>query len=316
MQTRLPDPPPFGLEVEKPALLPDMNAAPRGGDRIMITLLNRSGMAIAADTAGAADGPPVVFLHGGGQTRHSWGGAISMLGQRGFYAMTLDLRGHGDSFWAPDGDYSLEALHHDLQDVLARFSSPPALVGASLGGLTALLTVGTSTVPIARALVLVDVVPRIEMEGAAEIRRFMAANPDGFATPAEAADVVAAYLPHRPRPRDNGGLMKNLRLRDDGRYYWHWDPRMLQPGRLSNPRDVRKQLEDAARNVSVPTLLIRGGRSRVVSLEGVASLQRIIPHCEFVNIPQADHMVAGDANDAFNAPLLEFLLRTKCFSAS
>jgi non-heme chloroperoxidase len=220
------------------------------------------------------------------------------------------LRGHGESDWAPDGKYGLDALSDDLQDVLAQLPALPALVGASLGGLTALLTVGASNTPIARALVLVDVVPQVEAEGAREIVGFMTANPEGFASPAQAADAVAAYLPHRPRPRDDGGLMKNLRLREDGRYYWHWDPRMLQGGSAIDAADRGATLEQAAANVHIPTMLIRGGRSRVVSLDGVKALQAQIPSCEFVNIAEADHMVAGDANDAFNAPLLAFLQRT------
>ena len=277
----------------------------------MMTFRNRLGMSLAADVSGDPDGPPVLLLHGGGQTRHSWGTAVSTLGSHGFRAITLDLRGHGDSDWSPDGAYGLEQLRDDLIDVVAQVGGRPALVGASLGGLTALLTVGTARTPVARALVLVDVVPQVESEGATEIRAFMTAYPEGFATPDQAADAVAAYLPHRPRPRDGGGLMKNLRLRQDGRYYWHWDPAMMQGGLAINALERRAVLEAAARNVDVATLLIRGGRSRVVSLDGVRALQALIPQCEFINIAEADHMVAGDANDAFNAPLLAFLDRTR-----
>lgn len=271
---------------------------------------NRSGMKLAADEAGDVGAPIVLFLHGGGQTRHSWGTAVSALARAGFHAITLDLRGHGESDWAPDGVYDLEAMQADLLDVLAQLALRPALVGASLGGLTALLAVGTSERPIARALVLVDVAPQIEMAGAVEIRDFMLANPHGFATVDQAAEAVAAYLPHRPRPDDLSGLLRNLRLRDDGRYYWHWDPKLLAGPRQVDPVDRRAMLEDAARHIAVPTLLIRGGRSRVVSLEGAEAFRRLVPGSEFVNIERADHMVAGDANDAFNAPLLDFLQRT------
>jgi pimeloyl-ACP methyl ester carboxylesterase len=278
----------------------------------MITLLTRGGLSLAADRTGPVDGPPVIFLHGGGQTRHSWGGALASLGAAGFFCTTLDLRGHGESEWARDADYSLEALRDDLIDVLAQLpGGPAAVVGASLGGLTALLAAGDPAAPAVRALVLVDVVPQIEMEGAMEIRAFMTANPAGFGSPDEAADAVAAYLPHRKRPRDNTGLLRNLRLRDDGKWYWHWDPQMLEGSSHSSPMARRGMLEDAAARVRVPTLLIRGGRSRVVSLEGVRALQAVIPHAEFVNIEDADHMVAGDANDRFNAPLLDFMERTR-----
>ena len=267
-------------------------------------------MSLAASAAGPEDGPVVLFLHGGGQTRHSWGKAVTTLGDAGFRAITLDTRGHGDSDWATDARYNLPTLAEDLDDVLVQVGAPaPALVGASLGGLTSLLVTGRDGAVKPGALVLVDVVPHLETEGTAEITGFMAANPNGFASVDEAAEVIAAYLPHRTPRKNNQGLMKNLRLRDDGRFYWHWDPAML--GKFGAQLDgTVDMLEDAARAVRVPTLLIKGGRSRIVSAEGVRSFQKLIPHAEFVDIAEADHMVAGDANDAFNAPMLDFLKRS------
>jgi pimeloyl-ACP methyl ester carboxylesterase len=290
----------------------DINSDPHSILKVLILIrfTTRSGLSLAASVAGPEDAPVVLFLHGGGQTRHSWGTAVSTLGEAGFRAITLDTRGHGDSDWATDGCYKLQTLAEDLEDVLAQIRAPsPALVGASLGGLTSLLVTGCAQAIKPAALVLVDVVPHLETEGTAEITGFMAANPDGFASVDEAADVIAAYLPHRAPRKNNQGLMKNLRLRDDGRYYWHWDPAML--GKWGAQLDgTLEKLEDAARAIQVPTLLIKGGKSRIVSAEGVRSFQKLIPHAEFVDIAEADHMVAGDANDAFNAPLLDFLVRS------
>lgn len=284
----------------------------RAAYRPLIRLAGSNGLTLAADEAGDREAPGVLLLHGGGQTRHSWGRAVEALADGGFHAVTVDLRGHGDSDWAGDGDYTLDAIAADIRVLAAGFASPPALVGASLGGLASLLAAGEGGPLVARALVLVDVVPRIEMEGAQEIRAFMTGNPDGFATFEEAADAVARYLPHRPRPSDTSGLAKNLRRCEDGRYHWHWDPAMLESRGLEARSEAQlERLEAAARALTVPTLLIRGGRSRVVSLEGAEEFHRLMPASEFVNIDQADHMVAGDANDAFNAPLLEFLERSR-----
>ena len=272
--------------------------------------VNRDGMTLVADEAGPADAPIVLFLHGGGQTRQSWGNAITMLASSGYHALTLDLRGHGQSDWSPDGRYDLQSLRGDLIDVLGELPGRPALVGASLGGLTSLLTAGLSEAPVASALVLVDVVPQIEAEGGKEIRDFMAANPEGFANVDEAADAVAAYLPHRPRPNNHRGLMRNLRQRANGRWYWHWDPRLMEGEGRVDPATMRETLDEAARRITVPTLLVRGGRSRVVSMAGVSAFRELMPSAEFVNIEDADHMVAGDANDAFNTPLIDFLKRS------
>ena len=277
----------------------------------MIRFHGHGGVTLAADEAGPSDGPSVIFLHGGGQTRHSWGTALDAASARGLHAITVDLRGHGDSDWAPDGDYRIDAHVGDIRAIVATLPDAPVLVGASLGGLASLLTVGESPAPIARGLVLVDVVPQIEMEGAQEIRGFMTGNPDGFATVEDAADAVATYLPHRKRPSDPTGLMKNLRRHADGRLYWHWDPAMLEDIKGLDPADREARFTRAATRVRAPTLLIRGGMSRIVSMDGVAAFQSAIPHSEFINIEQADHMVAGDANDAFNAPLLDFLDRSR-----
>ena len=270
------------------------------------TFQGHAGVLLAAEHRGEAGAPQVLLLHGGGQTRHSWRGGLDALADAGFEAFSLDLRGHGDSGWAKDGAYTLDAHAADLRAVVSVLDRP-ALVGASLGGLISLLAMGEAPTVEASALVLVDVVPKIEAQGASEIHAFMKARPDGFDSADEAADAVAAYLPHRSRPSNPAGLMKNLRARD-GRLHWHWDPRILRQ-QWSDPDAVRRRLEDAARRVQAPTLLIRGALSRVVSLEGVRAFLELIPSARYVDVAEADHMVAGDRNDAFNAPLLDFLQR-------
>src|SRR6476619_8187228 len=123
----------------------------------------RDGNRMAADVAGDPADPPVVLLHGGGQTRHSWGTTVETLGTRGWRVYSVDLRGHGDSEWAADGDYTLDALSGDVLAITRTFTDPPALVGASLGGISSLAAIGEHPdVAVARALVLVDVAPRIE----------------------------------------------------------------------------------------------------------------------------------------------------------
>ncbi len=164
----------------------------------------------------------------------------------------------------------------------------------------------------ARALVLVDVAPRLESAGIQRIVDFMTARPDGFATLDEAADAVAAYNPSRARPSDSQGLAKNLRLGEDGRWRWHWDPCFMQldaTHRVARVAELRRRMEAAASFIGIPTLLIRGAQSDVVSLDGVKALQGQIPHLETADVNGAGHMVAGDRNDHFNTALLSFLDR-------
>lgn len=268
------------------------------------------GLSLEADVGGDARNPAVILMHGGGQTRHSWHNAMLELIARGHHVINLDARGHGHSDWAADGDYSGAAMVSDLRAVAATLRAPPALVGASMGGATALLAVGACEPMAARALVLVDVVPQIERAGADKILEFMRANRGGFATLDEAADAVTAYYPHRPRPRDYSGLMKNLRRRADGRLYWHWDPRFVDGVRRIEPPQYADQLSEAARRVRVPALLVRGLQSDIVSDEGVRRLREMLPALEVVDIAGAGHMVAGDKNDAFSRGVVDFLRRT------
>jgi non-heme chloroperoxidase len=263
-----------------------------------------------ADAWGDAASPPVVLLHGGGQTRHAWGGTAAALAGHGWYALALDLRGHGDSEWAADGDYRLEAFACDLRAVAAALSRPPAVVGASLGGMAALVAQGESAAPVVSAVVLVDIAPRVQAAGVERIIAFMTSHPDGFATLEEAADAVAGYLAHRPRPRDLAGLRKNLRLGEDGHYRWHWDPRMISGElRVNGTRDPDR-LERAAARLTVPTPLVRGRMSDVVSEEDARAFLAVAPHARYVDVSGAGHMVAGDRTDRFTRAVVEFLSRS------
>lgn len=276
--------------------------------RETVTYQGADDIHLVADIGGPVDGQPVVLLHGGGQTRHSWSRAFDELVLKGYRVVSLDSRGHGDSQWAQDGDYSIDALGADLRRVIATLSRPPILVGASLGGVTALVVQG-QTPDLATALVLVDVAPQLEFTGVSHIIKFMTAHNDGFGSLDEVADAVTAYNPARPRPTDSAGLSKNVRLAEDGRFYWHWDPRLMEGDHRARTQLVSQRMLAAAERIRVPTLLVRGKQSDVVSLEGAEHLRRHLPHLQLVDIEGAGHMVAGDKNDAFNAAIIDFLQR-------
>lgn len=259
------------------------------------------------DAEAAADRPAILMLHGGGQNRYSWKNTGQVLADGGFHVVALDSRGHGDSDRSPTANYSVESLCADTLQVLYHIGKPTVLIGASMGGLTGILAAHEAGAELVTKLVLVDVVPRFEKDGSARIRDFMFSGVDGFDSLEQAADAVAAYLPHRTRPRSPEGLKKNLRLRD-GRWYWHWDPAFL-----TKPEDdpfVRMDmLEQAAINLEVPILLIRGKLSDVVSAEGVQDFLTKVPHAEFVELSDAGHTAAGDDNDAFSEVVVEFVNR-------
>lgn len=280
-----------------------------------ITLAGHGGVPLVADRYGDVGAPPVIFLHGGGQTRHAWAGAAASLARAGYCAWAVDCRGHGDSGWAVDGDYGLDAMIGDLCHVVAATGGQPAIVGASMGGLTAMVALGEGKVPAASRLVLVDIAPRMEAAGVARILTFMSAHPDGFASLDDARDAIAAYNPHRPPPRDTVGLHKNLRQGSDGRYRWHWDPRFLDhaphPTGTTESVLLERRLT-AARAIRIPVLMVRAAHSDVVSEAGLQELLTLIPHARAVNIADASHMVAGDRNDVFAGAVLDFLPPVHC----
>lgn len=262
---------------------------------------------IRGDAWGDPSGQVVILQHGGGQTRHAWRGAGETLGAAGYYAVAFDARGHGDSDWSAAGEYETDHMVADLMAVAAGVgSAQPILVGASMGGSTSLIALGENNMD-AAALVLVDIAPRVEPEGTAKIRAFMDQKPEGFESLDEVAEAISNYQPHRKRPRNLDGLAKNVRLGSDGRYYWHWDPE--RRNRRWNMAEYRQRLEDAADNLDLPILLVRGGLSDVLSEEGAQAFLAQNPHAEYVNVTDAAHMVAGDRNDIFSGSVVDFLHR-------
>ena len=275
----------------------------------MHTWTGAGGITIAGDTWGDPIGPLVVLQHGGGQTRHAWKGAGETLGNAGYHAVAFDARGHGDSDWAPPDAYSHDHMVGDLIAVVEALGGQrPILVGASMGGGVSLVAVGEKHLE-ASALVLVDMAPRIDPEGTRRIREFMSQKPEGFDSLEEVAEAIANYLPHRPRPRQLDGLAKNVRLGADGKYHWHWDPARRFGRSDAMETGYRERLYESANHLDLPTLLVRGGLSDVLSEAGAQSFLEQCPHAEYVNVDNAAHMVAGDRNDIFASSVIAFLKR-------
>ena len=167
-----------------------------------------SGLNIEATALGNPDDPLVILLHGGGQTRHAWGGTAEKLSQAGFYAVAIDLRGHGDSDWSEDGDYAIENYKEDLKNIINQLGKSASLIGASLGGMVSLCTAGDRECSdLCNALVMVDIGIYPNEEGSNEILKFMSSGSKGFSSLEEASDSIASYLPHREKPKDVSGFV-------------------------------------------------------------------------------------------------------------
>ena len=263
------------------------------------------GVRIAADAIGDPGAHPVVFLHGGGQSRRSWRGAAERMADAGYYTLCVDLRGHGESGWATDGDYALDAYGRDLERILATLDRPSALVGASRGGQAALVA-GARHPHLARLIMLADVAPGIADIGVERIRAFFRASKDGFASADEAAALLAQHrgLPRKP---DASGLAKALRRDESGRLFWHWDPQTVSPAFLGGVQEDAV-MREAAALVSSPVILVRGELSDVVTPASVQLFRTLTPHLQVVEAAGAGHMFTGDRNEAFAETLLAHLM--------
>lgn len=261
---------------------------------------------LVSEEFGERGQPTLLFTHGFGQTRLAWEESAQKLSRAGFHAITLDARGHGDSDWSAAAAYELDHFLDDLKRVLRPLPKPPVLIGASMGGLLGMLAAGEFDEPPFRALVLVDIAPRWETEGVERILAFMRARLDGFESIDEAVALVQAYLPHRAQRHDVGSMARYLRSTADGRWRWHWDPRLLDSVQAS-AGPYMQRLSAAAARLKLPTLLISGALSDVVRPEAIAEFLKLVPHAQHVEITDATHMVVGDRNTQFLHAVETFL---------
>jgi pimeloyl-ACP methyl ester carboxylesterase len=264
----------------------------------------RDGLRLIGNRWGDPAAPTVVFLHGIGQSRHSWRAAAKAVVAAGLSAVTVDSRGHGDSDWAPDGDYARQKMLLDTEAVLADITGPVVLVGFSLGGDGCLMRAAASPAR-AAGVVLVDVAPHVEPDGVDPVQTFLEASVAGFAELYDAAAAVAAMSGAVADPAgDYSGLARHLR-RDEARsrWFWKWDPSHFGDPDLALRE---RELNDAARAIDAPMMLVRGALSSMLSDESVERFLAVCPTARYVNVTDAGHGASGSTNDAFARAIVEF----------
>jgi pimeloyl-ACP methyl ester carboxylesterase len=249
--------------------------------------------------------PPILFLHGGALTAHTWDLCCLAL-REDHHCLALDQRGHGDSDWAPDADYSIAAQREDVKGFAAALGIDRfALVGMSMGAINA-LAYAIAYPQTLSALVMIDAGPHLRRAGSRRIRDFV----NGGAEPETLEAIIARALAFNPR-RDPSilrrSLMHNLRRQDDGNWVWKYDRRRFRA--IGNDRHgaERRSLADRLVDVSCPTLVVRGAESDVFHDEDAQRLATGFPDGRWVKIPQAGHTVQGDNPKDLVAALRAFL---------
>ena len=269
------------------------------------------GVAIAASVFGPEDGAPVLMVGGLGQTRHSWHRAAERIASGGRRAITVDLRGHGDSGWSADGDYGYHRTAGDMACVARALGRPVTYVGASLGGKIGLVAAAEHGSDVFAGLVIVDSVPPTNPAGVAEVTQVLRPPPEGFVS-LDAAAAELARLRGAPTPPPGSGerLRRNMRQDSRGYWHWHWDPAWMDREQGIGMAAATEFLDACAEKLTMPTLLTRGEKSNVVTEPGLAEFRARVPQLEVETIAGASHMIVGDANDAFAAAVTAFLDRT------
>ena len=246
--------------------------------------------------------PVILMLHGGGQQAHSWD-FISLPLAESYHILALDQRGHGDSDWAADGDYSIEAHQADLDGFIAALGLRDFhLIGHSMGGRNSYVWASRHPATL-RSLVIVDTGPVAQSRGRDRIQNFREL-PDELDSFEEFAARVQEYT-GRSREQTLGALQYSIRQRPDGKWSWKYDKLLRTPGRQS-PAWSESQLWEAVSKIDCPTLITRGGDSDIFAEETMRRMQQVIPHCAAVTIPAAGHLVAGDNPAAFLAAVQNF----------
>jgi esterase len=244
---------------------------------------------------GDPSAPIMLFLHGGGQTAHTWDALCHTLSVD-YRCLALDQRGHGDSEWSPVMAYSRADHVADLEEFLTAVGADDKflLVGMSMGGLNSLTYASRHSEDLA-GLVVVDVGPRLRSAGTARIRDFMV-DREGFATIEEAVEYAIGFNHRRDRALLRRSLLQNLRQTADGGWTWKYDRRHL--GRLGAAPDDRPRVDselvsDLSR-ISCPVLVVRGGESDVFWDEDALEVATSVQNGRWVKVEGAGHTVQGD----------------------
>ena len=241
---------------------------------------------------GTAGRPAVIFLHGGCLTARTWD-LVCLALRTDHHCLAPDARGHGDSEWAPDAEYGIEAFVDDLARLVEHLGlRRPILVGQSLGGLTGLAYARRRPDEVA-GLALVDVVADVQDEGRRRIVDF-AAKTAQLGSLEEFLERAQAFNPARDPRLLRRSLQHNLRRLPSGRWAWKYDPRIVAPERHERIRaDLREECADVG-GVTCPVLVLRGANSDVVTPEAAESFARSLPDGRVATVPDAGHTIQGD----------------------
>jgi len=241
---------------------------------------------------GANGKTPIVFLHGGGLNAHTWD-IVCLAFRNDYHCLSLDQRGHGDSEWSPEMEYSREAQAWDLECFVDELGIDKfILVGMSMGGLNSFTYAGKQSARL-HGLVIVDVGPDLHIEGAKQITDFTR-NAMELPTVEAFVERAMAFNPLRDPALLRRSLLHNLRQLPDGRWTWKYDQRHRATWDLEQMKEEQAVLWKDVPNINCPTLVVRGEHSKVFFDKDAEKLTGALPDGRWIRIANAGHTVQGD----------------------
>ena len=254
---------------------------------------------------GNTNRPTILMLHGISQQAHSWD-FISLPLSVDYRVIALDQRGHGDSDWSPNGNYSTDIYVGDIEGFVGAMGLENFhLMGHSMGGRNSLAW-ASGRPGVLKSLTIVDTGPETQRRGQNRIQQFREL-PDELDTLDEFASRVMEYT-GRNREQTMGALKYSIRQRQDGKWTWKYDKAMRVSG-FRAPTWTPEQLWDGWRKIDCPALVVRGARSDIFADETMVRMAEEHPDCTTVTVENAGHLVQGDNPPDFLAAVQGLLSR-------
>ncbi|MFT6582396.1 MAG: pimeloyl-ACP methyl ester carboxylesterase [Alphaproteobacteria bacterium] len=254
---------------------------------------------------GSPDNPPIVLLHGGHQSAHSWD-LVSLHLAEHYHVYALDQRGHGDSEWARDADYTNLAMSQDAEAFIEALDLQGAvLMGHSMGGRNSMLLTKRNPSRL-RAVVIVDVGPEISDEGRKAISAFVRNNEE-FDDLEHFVRNVRKYDPFRSREHIERTVKYNMLQRADGKFISKCDSTPRRVGILDANRDTNSVSLDDTRKFDLPVLVVRGEKSNILTADAAVRFEAALPQGTVITVPECGHNVHSQNTLGFLGAIGPFL---------
>ena len=251
--------------------------------------------------------PTIILLHGFAQQAHSWDFVALSFCDR-YRVIVLDQRGHGDSSWSKDGDYSLDAFQNDLELIVEKLALKTfILMGLSMGGRNAIMYAANNPNKVS-ALVIVDASPENMEKGAANIRNFVEQD-DQVGSLEEFVERIHRFNPRRDPIHIRSSIVNNVKQLENGKWTWKYDKLLRNHGLPSSAQDSRitDKLWRSVETIICPTLVVTGAKSDIVSKQTVRRMIRRLANGHESIVNDAGHLVMGDNPSGFEKAVSTFI---------